>query len=237
MDSKTGFYNSPGEKGKEFWISTQFPDYNVYEVTDIIIKKIDHKCCRKATMDGFIVSYYYNNEWHEYKEGAVIKTGMMPDDDVSKERFIELDPPIKASMIKLTNPRKERSSNDAQGRFDLMIRGPVEKPMEKPKVEGAQRAILDLSSKVWQSSTWGDNWGGAKASSLESKTGFYNKDEDNDKEFWIKTMFPDSKLYEVHQLILKKIVHSCCGMKTMNGYIISYFNGREWLEYDEGKVV
>lgn len=119
-------------------------------------------------MDGFIISYYYKNEWHQYNDGAVIKTGMMPEDDVNKERFIELNPPIKASMVKLTNPRKERSTNDAQGRFDLMIRGPVEKPMEKPKIDGAQRAILDLNSQTKQSSTWGDNWGGAKASSLES---------------------------------------------------------------------
>jgi hypothetical protein len=161
LDSHTGFYNSPAEKGKEFWINTQFPDYNVYEVTEIILKKIEHKCCHKSTMDGLIVTYYYKNEWHEYNGGAVIKTGQMPDDDVSKERVITLNPPIKASMVKLTNPRKERSTNDAQGRFDLMIRGPVEKPSERPTVDGAQRAILDLGSETKQSSSWGADWGGA----------------------------------------------------------------------------
>lgn len=148
LDSKRGFYNSPAEKGKEFWINTVFPDYNVFEVAEIIVKKIDHKCCREATMDGFIVSYYYKNEWHEYNDGKVLKTGMMPEDDPSKERVITLDPPIRASMVKLINPRKERSSNDAQGRFDLMIRGPVEKPLEKPKIEGGKRAILDLGSET-----------------------------------------------------------------------------------------
>ena len=71
LDSKTGFYSSPAEKGKEFWINLQFPDYNVYEATNIVLKKIDHKCCREATMDGFIVSYYYRNEWHQYNDGAV----------------------------------------------------------------------------------------------------------------------------------------------------------------------
>jgi len=236
LDSKTGFYSSPAEKGKEFWINLQFPDYNVYEATSIVLKKIDHKCCREATMDGFIVSYYYRNEWHQYNDGAVVKTGQMPEDAVTKERIIELNPSIKASMIKLTNPRNERSTNDAQGRVEIIVKGPVEKSNDKPKVEGGQRAILDLDSKTKQSSQWGSNWGGAQASSLESKTGFYNTPDENDKEFWIKTMFPDAKLYEVHQLVMKKIIHSCCGLKTMNGYIITYFNGKEWIQYDTGKV-
>lgn len=97
-------------------------------------------------MDGFKISYYYKNQWHEYEDGKVIKTGQMPDDDVNKERKIQLDPPIKASMLKLINPRNERSSNDAQGRYDLIIRGPVEKPDEKPKIEGGKKAIIDLGS-------------------------------------------------------------------------------------------
>ena len=187
-------------------------------------------------MDGFIVSYYYRNEWHQYNDGAVVKTGQMPEDAVTKERIIELNPSIKASMIKLTNPRNERSTNDAQGRVEIIVKGPVEKSNDKPKVEGGQRAILDLESKTKQSSQWGSNWGGAQASSIESKTGFYNTPDENDKEFWIKTMFPDAKLYEVHQLVMKKITHSCCGLKTMNGYIITYFNGKEWVQYDTGKV-
>lgn len=140
-------------------------------------------------------------------------------------------------MIKLMNKRKDRSSNDAQGRIDFVVTGPVEKN-EKPKAPAdAVRALIDLGSKTKQSSSWSDDWSGAKASALDSTTGFYNKDSDNDKEFWIKTMFPKAQVWEVHQLILKKITHNCCGQKTMNGFVITYFNGSDWVKYNEGGVV
>ena len=114
----------------------------------------------------------------------------MPSDDVDRERVIKFNPPLKASMVKLYNARKDRSSNDAQGRFDLTVVGPIEKNEKAKAPADAKKAILELDSKIKQSSAWSEEWGGAKASSLDSSTGFYNKNEDNDKEFWIKTMFP-----------------------------------------------
>ena len=51
-------------------------------MSELIIKKISHKCCTKKTMDGFIISYFDGNDWKMYKEGEVIKTGQLPDDDV-----------------------------------------------------------------------------------------------------------------------------------------------------------
>jgi hypothetical protein len=203
----------------------------------LILKKIDHDCCRKETLDGVTISFFYNDAWHDYKDGQVIKTGQMPDDDVDRERIIKFHPPLKASMVKLTNARKDRSSLDCQGRLDYTVLGPVEKKEKAKAPADAKKAIMDVGSKIKQSSSWGEDWGGAKASALDSTTGFYNSPEENGKEFWIRTDFPLAKLYEVHQLILKKITHNCCGHKTMNGFIITYFNGSDWLSYNEGDVV
>ena len=77
-------------------------------------------------MDGFIVSYFDGTEWKKYKGGNVVKTGQLPEDAVDLERHIIFDPPIIAQKIKLTNPRKERSSNAAMGRIEFMVVGPAE---------------------------------------------------------------------------------------------------------------
>ena len=237
IDSKTGFYNAKEEKGKEFWISTIFPDHDVYEIHELIFQKIDHDCCRQETLDGFHVSYFYQDAWHDYKDGELIKTGQMPSDEAARYRTVEFNPPIKASMVKLLNKRNDRSSNDAQGRLDFVVTGPVEKNTKPKAPADAVKALSSLGSKTKQSSSWSDDWGGAKASALDSNTGFYNKDSDNDKEFWIKTYFPKAQIFEVHQLVLKKIVHNCCGQKTMDGFVITYFNGSDWVKYNEGHVV
>lgn len=237
LDSQNGFYNSNDEMGKEFWITTTFSEEKNYEVTKLIVKKIDHKCCYKRTMDGFIVSYYDGADWKKYEGGNVIKTGQLPEDPVDLERHIIFDPPIVAQKIKLTNPRKERSSNAAMGRIEFMTSGPKEAAKEDKATEPeGKKAIKDLASQVDQSSVWSSDWAG-KNSALDSKTGFYNNDDDNGKEFWITTKFPEGALYDVSQFIIKKIDHKCCTKKTMDGFIISYYNGNEWTKYNDGQVV
>lgn len=84
------------------------------------------------------------------------------------------------------------------GRIDFIISGPKEAPKrEAPKQDG-KKAIIDLKSRVVQSSQWDNNWGGADASSLDSSTGFYNAPAEKGKEFWISTIFPDYNVYEVN---------------------------------------
>ena len=131
LDAQNGFYNSNDEMGKEFWITTTFAEEKTHEVIKLIIKKIDHKCCYNRTMDGFIISYFDGSDWKQYNGGKVMKTGQRPADAPELERHIIFDPPIIAQKIKLTNPRKLRSSNAAMGRIDFMLSNPEAGKEEK----------------------------------------------------------------------------------------------------------
>lgn len=110
-----------------------FPDAKLYEVHQLILKKIVHSCCGLKTMNGYIVSYFNGREWKEYDEGKVVKTHQIPEDDPEYERMIVFDPPLLASEVKLTNPRSERSDGSAQGRFEFMIVGPKGDPEKEAR--------------------------------------------------------------------------------------------------------
>jgi len=79
-------------------------------------------------MNGFIVTYFNGSDWLKYNEGEVVKTHQLLEDDPEHERFISFDPPIRASEIKLTNPKAQRSHGSAQGRLDFVVTGPVADP-------------------------------------------------------------------------------------------------------------
>lgn len=81
------------------------PEDELYNISQLIIKKISHSCCNEKTMNGFRVNYFDGDKWQTYQEGAVIKTGQLPSDDVEKERIIYFDPPFNASKVKLINSR------------------------------------------------------------------------------------------------------------------------------------
>lgn len=108
------------------------------------------------------------------------------------ERHIIFDPPIVASKVKLTNPRSQRSSDAAMGRIEYMV---AENKVAEPKTEKSvepegKKAIKDFGATTEQSSQWSSDWAGKNAG-LDSKTGFYNSNDDKGKEFWITTKFPE----------------------------------------------
>ena len=36
---------------------------------------------------------------------------------------------------------------------------------------------------------------------------------------------------------MKKITHNCCTKKTMDAYIVEYYDGKEWKKYQDGAAV
>ena len=90
---------------------------------------------------------------------------------------------------------------------------------------------MDMAASTSQSSMYNDEWAHAKNVALDSTTGFYSSNDESGKEFWITTTFSEEKNYEVTKLIIKKIDHKCCYKTTMDGFIISYFDGSDWKQY------
>ena len=320
LNAANGFYSSNEESGKDFWITTTISEEKSYEVSKLIIQKIEHKCCGKKTMDGFIISYYDGADWKQYQGGKVIKTGQLADDATDLERQIVFNPPLVAQKVKLLNPKTQRSSDAAMGRIEFMLTAPKEDKVvrecpyirveracirghnleapfknvglekclklcderpgclsmdygrktktcypntaneeklidrtdycasddlymknstcmaEKAPEASGTKAIHDLGSTTEQSSSYSSDWAG-KNVDLESKTGFYNSGENDGKSFWITTRFPEGALYDVSQLVMKKITHNCCTKKTMDAYIIEYYDGKEWKKYQDGAAV
>lgn len=105
------------------------------------------------------------------------------------------------------------------------------------KKERPHEAILDYGSTSEQSSYWSSSWGGEDAARIDSKTGFYPKDSDSDKDFWITTKFPAGKHYLVNEFILKKIVHSCCTKRVVSGFQLEYMQNGEWIKWNNGQII
>ena len=127
------------------------------------------------------------------------------------------------------------SDDDKPVTNDTTISGST--PGAPPKKERPHEAILDYGSSSEQSSYWSSSWGGEDNVRIDSKTGFYPKDSDSDKDFWITTKFPAGKHYEVNELILKKIVHSCCTKKVVSGVQIEYMQNGEWIKWNNGQII
>ena len=125
---------------------------------------------KKRLIHAIQLEFWKNNEWHNYEEGALLKTGQEEEDDAHKEREIKIDKPFKTNKIKVHFPATQSQTKFEEGyiggRIELLV---VEdekaafatapkmgspKECTSSKDCKAERAILDLGSTTNQSSAW-----------------------------------------------------------------------------------
>ena len=66
LKSRSGFHNSAKSEGEDFWITTNFPKGEIYEVTQLILKKRSDSCCNQRLITGVIIEYFDGQDWVLY---------------------------------------------------------------------------------------------------------------------------------------------------------------------------
>ena len=129
LTSPSGFHNSEDKKDEDFWFTFDFPEYDFYEVNQLILKKradTGSEETKKRTLDGFILEFFDGKNWNEYDgpAGRIFKTGQKPEDDWELERKFTFQDKFLAQKVKITFPRDQRSTPWAHGRIELLINKP-----------------------------------------------------------------------------------------------------------------
>lgn len=96
---------------------------------------------------------------------------------------------------------------------------------------------MDFDSTSEQSSRYSDDWATEKNIFLKSGRGFINKASDFKSDFWLSVKFPANQFFEVRTMVLKKITHSCCTKRTINGFSLQYLYKGKWINYNNGEII
>jgi hypothetical protein len=242
LDSKSGFHNARKNFGEEFWITTTFPKGEVYEVTQMILKKRSDACCNQRLIQGVIIEYFDGAEWVPYKDGKALPTGQTKEDTNEKERFIWFDSFL-ASKVRFKVPRKMSNGPSIQGRFDFIIVGPIKNTGDFSDARShlSKRAILDLGANYEVQSFWNKKWSHLE---LNSVTGFHlgHKEVKTHADFWV--MVDLGKETEVTQVLLKKrpdyFKHPEWKLteRVIHKIRVEYTtDGKKWLQYKDGALL
>ena len=237
LDSTTGFANADGDD-KDFEVTVDLgTDKETHQVTKMILKKsADNK--DDSLINAFSLQYYDGNNWIDYKKGNLTFTNQKVEDKVEMERQFVLNPAFMASKIKVTFPRNERSGTKCQGRLDFYVQGVEDGKAETGEI--AKLAMGALGATSVASSNYKGNKAGHEGASnvkLDSHSCFHNDVGEFDKTFWIVVDFPKTDFYEVSQVIFKKRFQDGSLQRTIDGFQIQYFNGKEWVFYKNGEVM
>jgi len=96
---------------------------------------------------------------------------------------------------------------------------------------------MDFDSTSEQSSRYNDDWAGEKNVFLKSSRGFINRGSDYKNDFWLSVKFPANQYFSVNSMVLKKITHSCCTKRTINGFTLQYLSKGKWINYNNGEII
>lgn len=153
------------------------------------------------------------------------------------ERQFVLNPAFLASKIKVTFPRDQRSSTKCHGRLDFYVQG-IEKGSaetgDTPKLAMGTLGATSIASSNYKGNKAGHE--GANNVKLDSHSCFHNDGWEFQKTFWIVVDFPKTDFYEVSQVIFKKRFQDGSLQRTIDGFQIQYYNGKEWVFYKGGEV-
>lgn len=241
LTSKSGFHNAKKAFGEDFWITTNFPKGELYEVTQMILKKRSDKCCNQRLINGVIIEYFDGQDWVQYQNGKAQPTGQTKEDDNEKERFIWFDTFL-ASKVRVRIPRKYSNVSPVHGRFDFIIVGPKKTSgdVADARSHNSKRAILDLGAAYEVQSMWNQKWSHLE---LNSVTGFHlgHKEVKTHADFWV--MIDLAKETEVTQVLLKKrpdyFKHPEWKLteRVIHNVKVEYFDGKNWVQYKDGALL
>lgn len=252
LNSDFGFHNSEDAKKdkKDFWIEVEMK--KTCQVQQIVIQKRgdydSYKCdavMQKDIINKFRIDYK-DGTWKNYKDGLLLETGQELEDTANIERKIYIDEQFSATKVRVYFPAGEQTGAYMSGRLDVVC---VEQEEDQDETEDgtgekddnknscAGKAILDYDSTSEQSSRYDESWATSKNIFLDSKRGFMSKGSDYKNDFWISVKFPGNQHFLVSSMILKKITHSCCTKRTLNGFKLQYLIDGEWKNYNDGAVV
>ena len=144
-----------------------------------------------------------------------------------------------ASNVKLDSHSCFHNDNwegaNCHGRIDFLVQGIESGSAETGDV--SKLAMGELGSTSVASSSYKNNKAGHEGASnvkLDSHSCFHNDNWEFDKTFWITVDFPKTDFYEVEQVIFKKRFQDGSMQRTIDGFQIQYFNGKEWVFYNDG---
>ena len=124
----SGFHNSKEKSEEDFWFTFDFPEYDFFEVNQLILKKRSSGSeeTKKRTLDGFTVQFFDGKDWNEVEgpNGKIWMTGQRAEDDWELERKFTFQDKFLAQKVKITFPREYRSTQWAHGRIELLINKP-----------------------------------------------------------------------------------------------------------------
>jgi len=96
---------------------------------------------------------------------------------------------------------------------------------------------MDFDSTSEQSSRYSDAWANEKNVFLHSTRGFISNRADYKNDFWLSVKFPGNQFFNVTSMVLKKITHSCCTKRTINGFSLQYLVKGKWINYNNGDII
>jgi len=185
LESNSGFHNAKKSFGEDFWITTTFPKGELYEVTQLVLKKRKDKCCNQRLILGVIIEYFDGQEWVNYDDGKALPTGQSKEDGNEKERFVIFNSFL-ASKVRVRIPRKYSNVAPVHGRFDFIVVGPIKTTgdVTDARSHNSKKAILDLGAKYEVQSMWNKKWNHLE---LNSVTGFHigHAEVKKQADFWV----------------------------------------------------
>lgn len=146
LTSTNSFHNSKDKSEEDFWFTFDFPEYDFYEVDQLILKKraSGSEETKTRTLNGFTVQFFDGKDWNDYDgpAGKIFRTGQTAEDDWELERKFTFQDKFLAQKVKITFPRDQRSTPWAHGRIELLINKPKNAglcPCSKAKEALAQK--------------------------------------------------------------------------------------------------